>query len=177
MLVLVLGDTHIYDRTYIFPKFLYKWIEKADQVWHTGDVTSEEFYDELKTVCGDKLKLVVGNGDSGSIVRENPIEYIWEMYGYRIWLHHGHEYDLPRYDLRAMVSKAKEKEADVCIFGHWHQPLSRKLSGVWLVNPGSTCDSKQFGVGGFALLHFDEEYGMRVSIQTYDTSKLVPGKK
>lgn len=144
MMVLVIGDTHVYDRAFQIPRFIYEWIDRADEVWHTGDVSSEEFYEELKILCGNKLRISVGNCDSGSIVRENNREHFITIGDYKIWLHHGDHEDIPRYDLRAMVAKAKEKGVNTTIFGHWHQPISRELSGIWMINPGSVTDPKQF---------------------------------
>ena len=47
MKILILSDTHMYDRAYHLPRRIYEWIDKVDEVWHLGDFTSEEIYEEL----------------------------------------------------------------------------------------------------------------------------------
>ena len=55
-----------------------------------------------------------------------------------------------------MANEARKRKCNVALFGHWHQPLSRKIGGVWLISPGSTAEGRQFGVLGFCVLNIQD---------------------
>ena len=56
--------------------------------------------------------------------------------GKRLFLTHGHLYDA-KMGLYRLVCAARERQADILLFGHTHQPLIDYDDGLHILNPGS----------------------------------------
>lgn len=56
--------------------------------------------------------------------------------GKRLFFTHGHTYGV-KDGLYRLLCAARERQADIALFGHTHQPLCTYEAGVFLVNPGS----------------------------------------
>ena len=77
---------------------------------------------------------VRGNCDWAVI--DTPEMAITDIGGVRIFYTHGHVYDA-KFSLTRAALAAREREAQVLLFGHTHQPLSVYDDGLYVVNPGS----------------------------------------
>lgn len=59
-----------------------------------------------------------------------------KLAGKRLFFTHGHLYDV-KSGIYRIVCAARERRADILLFGHTHQPLSTYEDGLYIVNPGS----------------------------------------
>lgn len=91
---------------------------------------------------------VRGNCDLAPPVN-TPNERLERLGASSVLITHGHLYWV-KYGLQALTYRALELQAQVVCFGHTHQPLARRESGVLLLNPGALTD------GCYALLSMDE---------------------
>lgn len=102
-------------------------------VWiHAGDYDSDT--DLLAKASGVKVISVAGNCDGFHAT--SPQEEFLELCGKRIWICHGHQYDV-KSSTRELVWMANEYGADVAIYGHTHIPDLRKVEKLLVLNPGS----------------------------------------
>jgi putative phosphoesterase len=142
--ILALSDTHLNghlpDGTY-YPEQLIDLIEKADLVLHAGDFVSQDAYNNLVGLCGDKLWAIQGN--SNPIIRDSNYQPLKKqtadmVLGIKIGLMHedaniGYDFSETYAADRAasMVSDdTKFVGVDVLVFGHLHEPII-----VWNKNP------------------------------------------
>jgi len=104
---------------------------KPDAILHLGDCFSDAL--ELqRRLPGIQFYMVKGNNDwqPGG---EN--ELLLTLEGVTIYMSHGHHYRVKN-GLHTLVERARQKKADLALFGHTHQSLFRQEPGVWLMNPG-----------------------------------------
>lgn len=129
--LLVLSDSHG-DTAAVYRAIAAQ--PEADTVLHLGDGAAD-----LAAVAPSFPRLsyfqVRGNGDyfaSGAIpyAREECFE------GKRFFLTHGHLYGV-KSGLFRVVCAAKERDADVLLYGHTHLPMTDYEDGLYLLNPGS----------------------------------------
>lgn len=107
--------------------------KSADYFIHCGD-----FDADLQASNSYKVR---GNCDPLSL---EPLERLLTIESKRILIVHGHKYRVKN-GLLALTYAAKEKQADIVLFGHTHQRLAVESEGILLLNPGS-----------IGLPHFDE---------------------
>lgn len=116
---------------------------KPDIVIHAGDCENDaraliSMYPDLKFYC------VCGNNDFS---RTFPPQVVFEADGKKIFVTHGHEYKV-KYEstYTTLYEKAKEFNADLCVFGHTHIPYSDFREGMRILNPGSIRYGGTYGV-------------------------------
>lgn len=102
-----------------------------DLVLHCGDY----FEDMVKSMdsCETPYNGVCGNVD---VVRHAPTELEIEVSGVKIYVTHGHLYDV-KHSLNRLYYKGLETGAQVCLFGHTHIATVIEHEGLILMNPGS----------------------------------------
>ena len=129
MRILVVSDTHGSDsnlRRAILAQ------PKAELVIHLGD--GEEEFLRAKRSFPEKMFLGVrGNCDWGS---DLPATGEYAVDGVKIFFTHGHLYGV-KSGLYTAVCAARERGAQVLLFGHTHQPYTDYDQGLYLMNPGS----------------------------------------
>lgn len=112
----------------------------ADLVIHLGDhcdLLSELALDDLMPITG-----VAGNCD-GWAGRHLPAEQLLILAGRRVFLTHGHLFDV-KHQLKSIVQIAAGEPycADIILFGHTHRQLERRIKyqgrNIVLINPGSS---------------------------------------
>ena len=129
MRILVVSDTHR-DRAALRRAILNQ--PQAETVIHLGDGAEEA--EEMKAAFPDrKFLLVRGNCDWGGTL---PLEGLARLAGKNIFYTHGYTYNVKLTMCRA-VSAAREKKADVLLFGHTHQAFTSYEDGLYIMNPGS----------------------------------------
>ncbi len=128
MLVAVVSDTH---RIQSYIDKALELIKEADVLIHLGDNVEdvEIFKDNFK---GDVFA-VAGNCDYSN---EYPDERIVKIEDKRIFLTHGHRYNV-KMGLNSLYYKAKELGVDVALYGHTHQEIIIEEDGLTIMNPGS----------------------------------------
>lgn len=152
--MLVIGDLHIPHRAHDLPlKFKKLLVSERDtwsiyinilighickvpgkiqQILCTGNITSKETYDYLKTVAGD---MIVAKGDFD----ENPSfpqAKIVTHGNVRVGLLHGHQV-IPWGDAESLDITARQMEVDVLLTGHTHKFEAFESNGKFFINPGS----------------------------------------
>lgn len=136
MRILIVSDTH--RRHAGFDEAL-EIAGRIDCLIHLGDVEGGEYYIEQRAGC--PCYIVAGNNDFfSSLPREQ--ELILE--GKRIFITHGHGYYVSMGPER-LIEEARERKADVVMFGHTHKPYLERLDDLIVLNPGSLSYPRQEG--------------------------------
>ncbi|MBV5339323.1 MAG: metallophosphoesterase [Deltaproteobacteria bacterium] len=132
MKALVISDTHgNADRAFA----AYALAEPVDLIIHLGDGCADA--DLLREALEVPVINVAGNCDPGS---NAPRERLWECEGKRILLTHGDAYQV-KSGLARLRQRAEEIGVDAVLFGHTHQGVLEKYSGLLLINPGPLTNS------------------------------------
>ena len=132
--ILVLSDSHSYfdEVLKIFEK------EKPDIVIGAGDGIKD--IDDLSYVHPEaKYYMVKGNCDY--LDRNHNEENLFEIDGVKIFLTHGHLYDVKR-SLSSIKVIGEKLNVSLIIFGHTHKPYIEKYGDITLFNPGATEDGR-----------------------------------
>lgn len=108
--------------------------DKIDYVIHLGDHCNDsKIIDRLLQIT--PMVSVIGNCDyfCGDEYEE---EKCFEILGKRFFICHGHKYSVKStYDF--LYAAAKQKGADVALFGHTHNAVIEKRGDITILNPGS----------------------------------------
>ncbi len=125
MKILVMSDTH--SDAAVITKVIAQ-NPNVDAVFHCGDSELPFQSPELQGVYK-----VRGNCDHDV---EFPTEVIEEISGYKIFMTHGHLFNV-KSSLMALSYRAREVQADIVLFGHSH------VLGVELVDENLICESRK----------------------------------
>jgi hypothetical protein len=121
----------------------------VDMILHAGDCASDA--EDLSYAYPHiPVHFVKGNNDFYS---NAPAELLINAGGKRIFVTHGHlqrvKFDI---EFETLIEYAKERSADLAVFGHTHMPYEGFFSGVTLLNPGSI----RYG-GTYAICDIENE--------------------
>lgn len=134
MRILVVSDTHR-DRYALQTAILKQ--PKAEVVIHLGD--GEEEATQMKADFPEKMFLQVrGNCDWNSLL---PVEGLRNIGGKNIFYTHGYTYNV-KYGTYEIISAARERKANVLLFGHTHNAVTEYSNGLYIMNPGSLSGSR-----------------------------------
>ncbi len=137
MKIIVVSDTHGSYRNF---KKVMQLNQNAAIVVHCGD--SRDEVDTIKMEYPDKTYYTVkGNCDFEML----PIVEEFTVDGVRFMATHGHIYNV-KYGLFDIDRAAREKQADIVLYGHTHIEDDTVRDGVRFFNPGSLGYGKSFGV-------------------------------
>ncbi len=108
-----------------------------NMVVFAGDVQRD--VEELR-LCYPRLTIaeVVGNNDF--FVKSVPEDRLFEAEGKKIFLTHGHRYNV-KYSTVQLLSAAKAQGADIVIYGHTHFRDLDEIGGITVINPGTAVRS------------------------------------
>lgn len=138
MKIIVVSDTHGSYRNF---KKVMQLNRNADIVVHCGD--SRDEIDQIKMEYPDKMYYTVkGNCDFGTML---PVIEEFTAEGVRFLATHGHLFNV-KYGMLELSMAAKEKGAQIVLFGHTHYATDEVVDGVRYFNPGSLGYGKSFGV-------------------------------
>ena len=137
--ILIISDTHgdINDCVKIIEK------TTPDMIIHAGDIIRDA--DDLISIYPDiPMHCVCGNNDFS---KRYPYNLLLSVDGKNIFITHGHEYCV-KYEssLSTLEKKAREMDADLCVFGHTHTPLCAVRGTLIMLNPGSTRFSGTYAI-------------------------------
>ena len=144
----VVADTHCPEFLDALPAAIPRLLEGVALILHAGDVGSLETLRTLGRIA--PVEAVRGDHDAGL---ELPARRLVEVGGCRIGLLHGNRSHLieepstfvgtvslghwwPAVGLHGWL-RAQFPEADAIVYGHTHQPDSRRRGGALLFNPGA----------------------------------------
>ena len=147
--ILVLSDSHSYfDKVLkIFEK------EKPDIVIGAGDGIKD--IEELSYIY-PKAEYYMVKGNCDYFDRSHNEENLFEIDNIKIFLTHGHLYDVKR-TLNSIKEIGKKLNVSLIVFGHTHKPYIEKDGDMILFNPGATEDGR-YGIiilekGNIELIH------------------------
>lgn len=126
----LLSDTHstLDERVFTF-------FENCDEVWHAGDIGSEEVLEKLQQF--KPLRVVYGNIDSHKIRNLTNRELVFQVEGVKVYLTHIGGY--PRkYDTTTYKAlKIHKPKLFVCGHSHILKVMYDELNGWLHINPGA----------------------------------------
>ena len=128
--ILLLSDTH----SHIDEQIL-KYVKKADEVWHAGDIGKIEVADTIKEL--KPFRAVYGNIDDKTIRSEYPLDLKFTIDGVSVWITHIGGYP-NRYNFR-IAEEIKQNPPKLFISGHSHilkVQYDQKLNLLHM-NPGA----------------------------------------
>ncbi len=128
MKIAVLSDSH-YETSFI--NDIKKYLEDIDIILHCGDGAPDT--KALANVFRGEIYAVKGNCDMS---KEYPLERMVEVMGIKIFMAHGHMYNVKN-EYNTIFYKGKEVGADIVLFGHSHKALIKEYDGLVIMNPGS----------------------------------------
>ena len=125
----VFSDTHGNN----FPMLEAARQAKADVFIHLGDHDRDAQL--LRQAFPDTpLYSVCGNCDINPL---SPERLTVELGPVKVFLTHGHLYNVSPWQADSLVYAAQEQGASLALFGHTHRAVYEQLGGVTLVNPGT----------------------------------------
>ena len=133
MRIAVISDTH--DR---FPPTLPQRLERADEIWHLGDVCDPETLREFEKL-GRPLRIVMGNCDA----HPWPISLELKRGGVKFFLTHIPPSRVP-------------KGSRAVLHGHTHVPRDEMIGAVRWLNPGCITRPNRGFPASFAWIVADE---------------------
>jgi uncharacterized protein len=138
LLIGLISDTHVPSRTSEIPKTILEDFKnkKVDYVFHLGDFTSIDAYNQLIEEFGeDKIFAIQGNMDSHEIIEKLPEKRSLEILGHKILMVHG--MGGPNMIIRRLNKKMDLEPYDIVIFGHVHRPYNEtwKHGRLYLFTP------------------------------------------
>lgn len=107
-------------------------LETPDHMIHLGDYTRDSLALAQRFPL-IPLHFVAGNCDYGDT---SPTEQVITLDGVRLFLTHGHRYQIKYMYLRAVYA-ALEENAQILLFGHTHRAECFQEQGLWAMNPGT----------------------------------------
>jgi len=159
--ILVLSDSHGNSKNV---KRILELCHDADMIVHLGDGAAD-----LSKLLPDNyekpLVLIEGNGEYygwvGADRRYRPKRTeIVAFEGKKIFMTHGHLYDV-KYGLERIAARAYADGADIVLFGHTHNPISKYLpKGTELEFVGKTERPLLLFNPGTAGMGFDHTFGL-----------------
>lgn len=132
MRILVLSDTHT-NSLQSSPKPLLEDMSQADLIIHSGDFTSRQLVEELRS--SGEFRGVYGNIDGPDVRSVLPDIDTIEADGFRIGVNHPAEGGPPT----TIESRIRRKFQNVQVINHGHSHRTKNMTkdGILWFNPGS----------------------------------------
>jgi len=130
MKILVFSDSH--GRTTTMLTVAKMLAPDVTCMFHLGDNLADAALLQ-KTFPDIPVHNVAGNCD---FLHNGQKDALVELAGKRIWLTHGHWYDVKGGLLRLSLAAA-ERKADICLYGHTHIAYVTTADNIIIMNPGS----------------------------------------
>lgn len=142
MKIAVISDSHYNEKSI---KLIQNHLKDIDILLHCGDGAPDVNY--IKNFFSGEIYAVRGNCD---ITSEYPIERIIEIEDKKIYITHGHMYNV-KSEYNTIFYKGKEVNADIVLFGHTHKAMISNYDNLIIMNPGSIAlpygrDRKTMGI-------------------------------
>lgn len=147
--ILVLSDSHGNINNMIFAV---KQV-RPDMIIHLGDCWSDSVMLQKK-FPDIPMERVPGNCDCTL----EPLERILYIEGKKVMICHGHTYNVKTGYLRLELA-AREKEADLVLFGHTHRVFYDWHNDLRILNPGSIGAPGYGTPPSYGILFLDEGTG------------------
>ncbi len=116
-------------------------------IWlHAGDYCSDG--NHLHKISGKPVIAVRGNCDPERLCK---IDEFLEYAGKKIWLTHGHRYDV-RNSIEELAWWGNQFAVDIIVYGHTHVPLIIECNNILIINPGSPAQPRKGSRPSCAIL-------------------------
>ena len=126
----ILSDTHS-----TLDKRVFEFFKDCDEIWHAGDIGSEEVLDQLEAF--KPLKAVYGNIDSHKLRVRAPQDLLFYCEQVKVYLTHIGGYP-KRYDKIAFAALKKHRpKLFVCGHSHILKVMYDKNLNLLHINPGA----------------------------------------
>lgn len=147
MRILVLSDSH--GRSFSLRNAILDQAEARNIIFLGDGVREmEKVADEFQDL---KVYMVRGNCDYSC---SEPEEMLTEIGGKRIFFTHGHKYSV-KSGTGVIASAAKRFGADICLYGHTHEPYTVYDDGLYIMNPG-TASGARTGLMSYGIIDITE---------------------
>jgi hypothetical protein len=149
MKILVLSDSH--NNLEPIKRLLAVFAEQVQAVIHLGDHAADllGFQHEYPDLT---MHTVAGNCDYGPFP---PRELLLNVNERKLLMLHGHTHSV-KMNLNRLAYYAEEKQADVCLFGHTHQPAMFDRGRVFFFNPGSVGAPRGGDKAGYGIIQISD---------------------
>jgi len=144
--ILIIGDTH--GHPYAVKKAL-DMAMPVDMIIHAGDG-----WNDLDEVEG-KVEIVKVTGNCDRSLKGES-ERLLKIDGHRIFITHGHKYNV-KCSLNRLNYRALELKADIVIFGHLHKRVCEQEGKVLFINPGSAWRPRGCEPPSFVLMELNDQ--------------------
>ena len=159
LLIGLIADTHVPSRTSEIPEAILNDFEErnVDYVFHLGDFTSIDAYNQLITRFGkEKVIGILGNMDVGEIRNILPETLELDLYGHKIFLTHG--MGGPNIVIKRLNKHFDLSRYDIIIFGHVHRPYNEIWrDGKLYLNPGTPTDKRFTDINSYGYLKISKD--------------------
>lgn len=145
----ILSDTHgWWDDRYI------QYFKDCDEIWHAGDIGSEELIDRLAAIA--PVRAVTGNIDGGILRRRFRDVEIFTVEGVKVLLTHIGGY--PGRYAPGIKSLLLAEQPQLLVCGHSHilKVVNDKWLGTLTINPGAAGRQGWQTVRTLVLLTLDQ---------------------
>ncbi|MGL6298812.1 MAG: YfcE family phosphodiesterase, partial [Methanobacteriaceae archaeon] len=132
MLIGIISDTHIPDRSVELPKTVFEAFKDVEIIFHAGDITDMCVIESLEKIA--PVICVQGNIDRLEGLNLPKSEKI-TIDGVKVGIIHGEVF--PKGDTQQLKYIAKELDVDVLVTGHTHKPFIEKEEDIIILCPGS----------------------------------------
>jgi putative phosphoesterase len=122
----------------VLPDECVRLLREADLILHAGDFVAWSVLEELRAL-GPPVEAVWGNADEPALRAALPRELVVDADGARIGMVHVPGPAVGREERLA----ARFPGCDAVVYGHTHRAQVERLSGVWILNPGSPTERRR----------------------------------
>ncbi len=159
LLIGLIADTHVPSRTSKIPEAIMNDFKErnVDYVFHLGDFTSIEAYNQLiKRFGNEKVIGILGNMDVGEIRNILPESLELDLFGHKLFLTHG--MGGPNIVIKRLNKHFDLSKYDIIIFGHVHRPYNEIWrDGKLYLNPGTPTDKRFTDINSYAYLRISKD--------------------
>lgn len=150
MKILVVSDSH--NNVNSIFNVIEKIKDKIEAVIHLGDMVSDA-RQIINKYPNLNVYYIKGNNDFVTNVNN---EELIELGGKRIFITHGHRYNV-YYGVDTLTYAGEEVKANICLYGHTHRSLITKFNGMLIMNPGSIAYPRGRTTPSYGILDISNE--------------------
>lgn len=154
MKVIVISDTHGNVNRL---KDVVEMNKDADMFLHLGD-GAEEFFEIQKLYPNLSMNIVRGNCDLG--YGDIPNYKMFEIGSHKIFASHGYMHNV-KDGIDNYVEFARGNGADIILYGHTHERLTKNKDNLYIMNPGSLSRPRGFGPS-YGILNIGDDVIMEI---------------
>ena len=152
MKILATSDTH--GNVKPLEKLIDRYADQVEMVLHMGDYADDllglqQKFSHLTFVAVD------GNMDYGG-----ELDRILTLNGRKIFMTHGHRRGV-KIGIVPLLFHVKEREIDICLFGHTHFQEMFTLEDIFFMNPGSLVEPRGGSRAGYGMIEISDDGEIR----------------